>query len=151
MVQIELGDWDTHENNPRQADQHAMFFAGLKSLLDELTARDGKQPGNKMIDETVVAVVSEMGRTPKLNDDNGKDHWPVTSALVIGAGVRGGSVIGATNDRLDALSIDLRTGSVDEGGKQLQYGNLAAGLLQLVGVDPAPYLPGSEPLDAICA
>jgi hypothetical protein len=45
----------------------------------------------------------------------------------------------------------MLTGDATADGKTLQYGNLAAGLLQLVGVDPAAYLPNAEPLHAICA
>jgi uncharacterized protein (DUF1501 family) len=92
-----------------------------------------------------------MGRTPRLNADAGKDHWPVTSAMLLGAGVRGGRMLGGTSDELDALSIDLQSGAIDAGGKQLQAGNLVAGVLETLGVDPEAYLPGVEPLRAFRA
>jgi uncharacterized protein (DUF1501 family) len=97
-----------------------------------------------LIDETVVAVVSEMGRTPKLNDNMGKDHWPVTSALIFGAGVNGGRVFGASDDQLQAKNVDLATGGVSDSGVQLQFGNLVAGILDLVGVDSKQYFPRVE-------
>lgn len=150
-VQMEFGDWDTHSGNAMQGDLHQQLYTGLKLLLDDLAARPGRNPGNRMLDETVVAVVSEMGRTPKLNENVGKDHWPVTSAMVIGAGVSGGETFGATNDLLEAQSVDMLTGQVSGNGKQLQYGNFAAGLLNLVGVDSATHLPNSEAFHAICA
>jgi hypothetical protein len=143
-----FAQWDTHQANAQQAALHDALFDGLRLLGDELAARPGKAPGAKMIDETVVAVVSEMSRTPKLNAAQGKDHWPVTSALIFGGGVAGGRAYGKSGDGLEALSVDFASGQPDAGGKQLQYGNLVAGLLELVGVDPSSYLPNSEPFRA---
>jgi uncharacterized protein (DUF1501 family) len=104
-----------------------------------------------LLDHTLVAVVSEMGRTPRLNGDNGKDHWPVTSALLLGAGVRGGRVLGATSGDLDALSIDLHSGVPSLDGKQLQAPNFVAGVLEALGIDPEPFAPGVEPFRAFMA
>lgn len=150
-VQIELGGWDTHTGNAGQTQLNEAFYAGLEYLIDELSARPGETAGSRMIDETVVVALSEMGRTPKLNDAAGKDHWPVTSAIVIGAGVDGGRTVGGSSDRLGAIGVDLATGAVVEGGTQLAGANLAAGLLALVGVDPGRYLPQAEPLHALRA
>jgi hypothetical protein len=83
-----------------------------------------------------------------LNADGGKDHWPVASAMLFGGGVRGNRVYGGSDDQLAARSLDLETGDVDDAGVQLQTGNLVAGVLEAVGVDPAPYLPGVEPFRA---
>ena len=96
-------------------------------------------------------VVSEMGRTPKLNVGQGKDHWPVTSTLVFGAGVAGNRVAGATDDSLGARLVDFATGQAADGGKQIQSANVAAAVLKIVGVDPAVYHPNAEPLHAIVA
>jgi len=73
----------------------------------------------------------------------------VTSAIAYGAGVSGGRVLGATDDLLGALSVDFATGAVAEGATQIQTSNLLAAVLELAGVDPTLYLPGSEPLHAI--
>jgi uncharacterized protein (DUF1501 family) len=96
--------------------------------------------------ETVIAVVSEMGRTPKLNGDEGKDHWPVTSAMLIGTGIGGGRVLGATDEAFGGRNVDLATGAVSDSGAPLRHGNFAAGVLEQVGVDPAAYLGSSSPL-----
>lgn len=146
-----FAQWDTHAANSNQAPLHEDLFSALKGLADELIARPGKAPGSKMIDETTVVVMSEMSRTPKLNAEMGKDHWPVTSALFFGAGVAAGRAYGKSGDGLEAMPIDLATGAPDPAGKQLQYGNLVAGILEMVGVDPALYLPNSEPFRAILA
>jgi hypothetical protein len=139
---LEIGDFDTHQNNAQQSARHEALFAGLITLFDRLEA--GAQ-----LDRTLIVVLSEMGRTPKLNANRGKDHWPVTSALVCGAGVRGGRVLGQTNDQLDALSLDLATGVAKPDGKQLQTSNLLAGLLELMGVAPGSYFEGVEPFRAL--
>ena len=107
--------------------------------------------GGTLLDETVVAVVSEMGRTPKLNGEGGKDHWPVTSALVLGAGVAGGRVLGGTDDNLDAVPTDLSTGAPAGDGSPIDYTSFTAGVLSLVGVDPSIHLPNAEPLHALRA
>ncbi|HZO13258.1 MAG TPA: DUF1501 domain-containing protein [Polyangiaceae bacterium] len=143
--------WDTHANNAPQDTMHEQLYAALTLLVDQLAARPGSQSGRTMLDDTVVAVFSEMGRTPKLNAAGGKDHWPVTSALVLGSGVRGGRVYGASDNQLQAMNVDLHSGAPDPNGEQLQYGNLAAGILTLAGVDPAPYLANLEVFDAIVA
>ncbi len=132
--------WDTHDGND---DQNAYFdttFRALKGLIDDLTARD-------MLDDTIVAVMSEMSRTPKLNGDAGKDHWPVTSAMIIGGGVRGGRAYGGSTDELNAALVDLATGERDSSAPgTIQTDNLVAGVLTLAGVDPEPWFPGVEAL-----
>jgi uncharacterized protein (DUF1501 family) len=143
-VMLESSGWDTHSKNEQQSMLHEKLFANLLLLNDKLEK-------SSLAASTVVVVLSEMGRTPKLNAGGGKDHWPVTAALVYGAGVRGNRMIGATDDKLAALSVNLITGVADPAGKQLQTGNFAAGILKLVGVEPAKHFPEVEPLDALIA
>lgn len=143
-VQLESGSWDTHTNNASQGQKHEDLFGSLSGLMQTLAAA-------KLLDDTVVVVASEMGRTPRLNAAMGKDHWPVTSALVLGAGVAGGKVVGATTDALDAAPVDFTTGAVDPKGRPITYADLAAGLLQHLGVDPSAHILTGEPLDAISA
>ena len=96
------------------------------------------------VDETVVAVLSEMSRTPKLNAQMGKDHWPVTSALVFGGGVRAGTY-GATDDGLGALRVRMDDGTVSDSGRLLQFDNFAAGLLEFMGVSSKRWIANAEP------
>jgi uncharacterized protein (DUF1501 family) len=138
---MQTNDWDTHQGNERQSSLHEGLYGALSVLMDTLESR-------ALLDETLVLVLSEMGRTPKLNADNGKDHWPVTSALLLGAGVRGGRVLGGTNDELGALALDLATGLPAAGGEQLQAGHLVAGVLDTLGIDTQTYLPEVEPFRA---
>nr|HEX4316222.1 DUF1501 domain-containing protein [Kofleriaceae bacterium] len=140
--------WDTHVDEVAQGPLHDQLFAALTALVDGLASRPGRGAGTTMLDDTVVAVISELGRTPRLNASAGKEHWPVTAAMVIGGGVAGGRVIGATDPDANALAIDLGSGDVMTGGVKPLYSNLTAGLLELCGVDPANHLP-QEPLGAL--
>lgn len=142
--------WDTHTNNAVQSQLHHVFYTGLGQLMDELASRRGSEAGHTLLDETVVVALSEMSRTPRLNLTAGKDHWPYTSGLVIGAGVRGGRTVGGTDDTLTGLPTDLASGAVGS-GPTLQAQNLLAGVLALTRVDPATAFPGTEPLRAIVA
>jgi Protein of unknown function (DUF1501) len=141
--------WDTHDTNTDQAALHDTLYTGVTRLADTLAARPGARAGNTMLDETVVVVMSEFSRTPKLNAQLGKDHWPVTSALVFGGGVAGGKAYGGTSATLDAQLIDYATGAPSGSGKNLEAKNFAAGLLSLCGVDPALHLPSIEAFDVI--
>jgi Protein of unknown function (DUF1501) len=143
-VMMQTNSWDTHTNNGMQSSLADKLYGGLLTLAQAL-----EQKG--LLSKTVVLVLSEMGRTPKLNAAAGKDHWPVTSALVFGGGLAGGKVLGGTDDQLGALAMNLGTGAVETNGRQLQTDALLAGLLKAVGVDPSPYLPNVESLDAFMA
>ncbi len=67
------------------------FDRAFATLLDDLQQRG-------LLDETLVIAVGEFGRTPRINDLGGRDHWPgVWSALVAGCGIQGGQVLGASD------------------------------------------------------
>lgn len=150
--------WDHHDPaaaptgtyQGAQGLQNQILWPALNNLVTELKTRDGSTPGSKMIDETVVVVLSEMTRTPLYNEQGGKDHWPYTSALVIGAGVNAGKSLGVTDDSLISEKINLATGAADAGGVILETEQFAAGILQLVGVDPLEHL-AAAPFTAMIA
>ncbi|MEZ4233774.1 MAG: DUF1501 domain-containing protein [Polyangiaceae bacterium] len=143
-VLMETQNWDTHQGNQQQSELFNGLFAGLTELADTLEEK-------QLLEQTLVVVMSEMGRTPKLNESEGKDHWPVTSAMIFGGGAPGGRVLGATDDELNALSIDLASGAATKGGLQLQTANLLSAVLELAGVDGQSHFPGVEPFHALLA
>ncbi|HHO50239.1 MAG TPA: DUF1501 domain-containing protein [Deltaproteobacteria bacterium] len=134
--------WDTHTSTQDQSTNHEILFSTLDALAHALSARD-------LLEQTLVVVVSEMGRAPVRNSAGGKDHWSITSALLFGGGIRGGRVVGATGDGLAAEPIDLRTGEPDPRGSILGYANLSAGILHHMGIDSRAWLPDAEPLLAL--
>jgi hypothetical protein len=100
LVQVNLGKnstWDTHRRNFVNLKDNLFpyFDRSVSALLDDLKA-------SGRLDETLVVVTGEFGRTPRINKDAGRDHWgPVMSVLLAGGGVRGGRVVGAS-DRIGA-------------------------------------------------
>lgn len=140
--------WDTHTDIGDQSGFHETTFAGLTQLLDGLSARPGAQAGTKMIDDTTVICLSEFSRTPKLNSNGGKDHWPVTSAVVMGAGIRGGRAFGATSDAMESQPIDFSTGKASPTGRVLTNTHFIAGVLKACGVTPTDHLGPTEVFDA---
>jgi hypothetical protein len=136
-VTLGLDGWDSHANNFVQHSLYEQLFLTLESIVNELVAAD-------MLEDTMVVVVSEMGRTPHLNEQVGKDHWPHTSMMLLGGGVVGGRAYGATDDVLESRTMDLVSGEVTDSGRLLKYDNLAAGLLAGCDVDPEAWLPGVE-------
>jgi uncharacterized protein (DUF1501 family) len=147
-------EWDTHADNHLQANYHETTFGQLTLLVDQLATRPGRAAGSKMIDDTVVVVFSEMSRTPKAYGDpghEGKGHWPLTAALVIGGGVRGGQVYGATTPGCGGVPIDLSTGQPAATGLQPMYSHFVAGLTALCGADPSAHFATTPVFDAFIA
>ena len=111
---LSYGRWDTHgENFGLVRDHGAKLDQCLSALIEDLDVRG-------MLDDVTVIAWGEFGRTPRINNGAGRDHWPqVSCAFLAGGGMRAGQAIGATNrlgeyakdrpvpipgDRRDALS-----------------------------------------------
>ncbi|MFP6752611.1 MAG: DUF1501 domain-containing protein [Pirellulaceae bacterium] len=93
FVAIENGHWDTHRKNTYSLRDLLCpsFDQAIPALLNDLEDRG-------MLENTLVVVTTEFGRTPKINDLAGRDHWPnAFSIAMAGGGVRGGVVVGATD------------------------------------------------------
>ncbi|RUL87223.1 DUF1501 domain-containing protein [Tautonia sociabilis] len=135
-------NWSTHVEGPEDAgdggwDMHDRYFAvmqdrhgwmldrALSALLDDLQSRG-------LLDSTLVVAVGEFGRTPKINPKAGRDHWnPCYSALLAGAGIPGGAVIGASDARAEYPAE-----------RPVHPADLSATILRLLGI-------GSEALTGI--
>lgn len=143
--------WDTHANNDAgQSPLWEELFASLGGLLDRLSTTPGRAAPT-LLDETVVVVLSELGRTPALNGGDGKDHWPYTSSLVIGPGLAGDRVVGGFDSQYYGRNVDPATGDLDDDGQILSAEAVGATLLALADVDPADYVMGVEPITGVLA
>lgn len=135
FVTVTYGGWDMHDN----------IASGIKNQLpnfDQAYAaliKDLEQRG--MLDETLVMVTSEFGRTPKINATAGRDHWPsVYSIALAGGGIKKGYVhgssdsVGAQPDN-DPLTVE----------------NLSATVYSLMGIDPDKRLmtPDARPVSIV--
>lgn len=132
--------YDSHQDNHgNQSRALEGSFADLHTLLSALE-------GQGTLDRTLVLVLSEMGRTPVLNAAKGKDHWPYTSALLIGGGISGGRVIGSTDGGLAAQGMDRESGGLDLGAAAPSSADLVGGVLQHLDLDPQELLAGCSPI-----
>jgi uncharacterized protein (DUF1501 family) len=137
------GFWDTHGTNTLQSGLYEDLFAVLDGLMRKLQAAG-------LLDRTLVVVMSEMGRTPVLNADNGKDHWPCTSALLLGGGVRS-AVVEGTDGGLIQQGVDLHTGAPSDIGVPLFAPDLLATVAHIVGLDAGALYPEGEVIHAVVA
>ena len=86
-------------------------------------------------DRVVVVVGSDFGRTPGYNDGNGKDHWSVTSMMLLGAGIRGNRVIGTTDERHRPLTVNPQTLATDPNGIRIKPVHVHRALRRLAGIE----------------
>jgi hypothetical protein len=124
-VEVTLNGWDTHANNLEgQASQVKILDAAFASLIRDLKRHN-------LLSSTVVVCGGEFGRTPKINNLGGRDHWPTGfSMLVSGGGFAGGRVIGATDPE----------GVKKDPEKPVFVEDLHATVLDLFGIDYAKEL-----------
>ncbi len=95
FVTVSLGGWDTHGDNFNALKNRNLptLDAGLSGLFSSLAAKG-------MLDSTAVFVTGEFGRTPKINQRGGRDHYPrAMFCLLAGGGIKGGQVVGESDAR----------------------------------------------------
>lgn len=120
FVTVDYGGWD----------HHAKIYEGLDKKLPEFDQgfsafiRDMENHG--LLQETLVVAMGEFGRTPKINDKGGRDHWGRAGSLIFaGAGVKGGNVIGST-DKNGAFVTD----------RPVRPADVAWTVYDALGIDP---------------
>ncbi len=145
FVTIHNGGWDHHSN----------IEAGMKSRLPSMDQsiaaliEDLSQRG--MLDDTIVCVMGEFGRTPRVNGNAGRDHWGnVMSVLLGGGGLNPGQAVGASNGKgeypaeypikpadvlatiYSQLRINLDTKFIDNSGRPIAINNAGTPIRQLI-------------------
>jgi uncharacterized protein (DUF1501 family) len=120
-VTVSFSFWDYHGSNFALARENLpQLDQGVTALVDDLHQRG-------LADDVTVVVWGEFGRTPKINSNAGRDHWPnVSCALLAGGGMRTGQAIGAT-DRHAAEVHD----------RPVRFEEVHATLYDRLGIDPA--------------
>lgn len=125
------GGWDMHDRYFRQMqDRHGwMLDQALSALLDDLYDRG-------MLDRTVVIALGEFGRTPKINEKAGRDHWnQCYSGLVAGGGFPGGVVLGASDARAE-FPIDKPVSPADLFTTVFHHLGITTPRMTAVGLQP---------------
>ncbi|HZT79640.1 MAG TPA: DUF1501 domain-containing protein [Gemmataceae bacterium] len=121
-VEIDLGGWDNHGNifNTLRNGNGPRLDKGMGSLVRELDERG-------LLKNTVVLWMGDFGRTPRINQGGGRDHWARGWSVVIGGGaIKGGQVYGATSKD----GLDIKEG-------QCSVGDVFATVFKGLGLDPA--------------
>lgn len=135
LVTLTYGGWDMHQNITRGiTNTMPAFDQALATLLDDLSDRG-------LLDETLVMVSTEFGRTPKVNNDAGRDHWPkVFSVLLAGGGIKNGMFYGASDS----------TASEPE-DSPVSPEDLATTMYHLLGIvaDKELMAPGDRPIEIV--
>ena len=135
-VQLSMGGFDTHSNHD------ANQYPRLMDLLQGLDAILSEAQNRGLADRIVLMVGSDFGRTNKYNVNAGKDHWPITSMMMMGNAVqqiRGNRTFGATTDNQMALWLNPTTltpvPASAAGAVRLTPGVIHQSLRRLAGID----------------
>jgi uncharacterized protein (DUF1501 family) len=121
FVTINSGGWDTHLDNFTSLKTRLLppFDAGITALVQALAAKG-------LLDRTLVVAGGEFGRTPTINKNAGRDHWPRASwMLLAGGGVKAGQLIGGTDQK----------GHEPDSDTNLKPDDLAASVCHALGID----------------
>ena len=134
FVTVNQRGWDTHENlytRLKEGYTGAKVGVGLIPSLDlAVSALIDDLKKNGLLDETLIVIMGEFGRTPKINTRGGRDHWPrVFSVALAGGGVCGGHVVGAS-DSVGESPAD----------RPVKPADLVCSIYTLLGIDPAAQL-----------
>jgi hypothetical protein len=125
-IQIDYDAWDTHQKNFSILKTNKLpgFDQTFTALLEDLD-RTG------LLDETLIVVMSEMGRTPRINANAGRDHWTFCySTVFAGAGIRGGTLYGAS----DAQAAYVKSNAVSTA-------DICATIYSALGINPELRVP----------
>jgi hypothetical protein len=119
-VSVSFSDFDTHSKNfPRMRQLLPLIDHGLHALVTDLEERG-------MLQDVSIVVWGEFGRTPRINQQGGRDHWPAVSpALLAGGGMRAGQVLGVTDRYAGAVM-----------SRPVHYQDVFATLYHNLGINP---------------
>ncbi|PRP98093.1 hypothetical protein ENSA5_30780 [Enhygromyxa salina] len=125
---LNLGGFDTHGNHDgAHIPRLAMLLAGVDAIWQEAEAQE-------VADNIIVLVGSDFGRSPGYNASKGKDHWSVTSMMLMGKGISGNRVIGGSTDRHQPLTVDPDSTSLSEDGIRIEPQHVHYELRKLAGI-----------------
>ena len=138
FVTVNNRGWDTHNDlvtRLKEGYTGAKTPVGLVPSLDTaFSALVTDLADRRLLNDTLVVVMGEFGRTPKLNTQAGRDHWPrVFSVMLAGGGVAGGQVIGSSDDMGESPN-----------SRPVTPADLAATIYRLLGIDPSMTLYTSD-------
>jgi hypothetical protein len=151
-VHADLGllGWDTHiQNEPRQRRMSAAFAKSFSRFLAVL-ANQSNEHGN-LLANTLIVVGADIGRFPRLNAMDGKDHLPQTNFFFAGQGIAAGTSNGQTDSQMKAVPMSLKTGKAESGGHVPLVDDIGTTILRVCGMDPDEYGYAGKTIECILA
>ncbi|MEO7327704.1 MAG: DUF1501 domain-containing protein [Minicystis sp.] len=125
---LSIGGFDTHnDNDNRQSAQLGQLLRGLDYIFTQLDIMG-------LADQTYVLVGSDFGRTPSYNNENGKDHWNITSMLLSGPKIPKDKVIGSTDDGFVSKTLDATSLKEDAAGLRIESKHIHRALRKVAGL-----------------
>jgi uncharacterized protein (DUF1501 family) len=125
FVEVYLANWDSHFRDVAAQTRTLMsqVDAGMSALIRDLHGRG-------LLESTLVIWMGEFGRTPRINQQQGRDHYPnAWTTVLAGGGIRGGQVYGATG--ADGMNVDPAV------GRAVNVPDFLATVCRALGLDPA--------------
>ena len=135
---LSIGGFDTHNDHDNSHIPRLQLITQAISFAKEEAERLG------IADRLNIIVGSDFARTPYFNDGNGKDHWSISSMMMLGSDINGGRVIGGTDTDQLPLAVNPDTLELDPDGIVLTPGHIHAALRDLAGFDSHPFTSGFE-------
>ena len=145
---------DTHRDEwaTVQGENQQTGFDLVAKLVEDLSTTQYGDTGDSFLDHTTILGFSEFSRTPLLNQDGGRDHSLTNACFLLGAGIKGGQVIGASSDLgMAPQPINLDTGVVDVGGEVIRPEHVLQTLFRQAGLgdEPDMRVEGINAIDAL--
>ena len=125
-VKIDYDAWDTHQKNFEILKNNKLpgLDQTFSALMEDLSSRG-------LLDETLIVIMSEMGRTPKINGNAGRDHWTFCyGAMLAGAGIRGGTAYGESDSQAAYVK-----------DKPVSTADICSTIYHTLGIDPSYRVP----------
>ena len=129
--------FDTHsDHDMRQGNSMQRLLEGVDFLMEEIE-RQG------LTDKVIVMIGSDFARTPWYNDGNGKDHWSITSMMLMGPGITGNRVVGGTTHyqlplTVNKSTLDLASEEVTADTIRIEPGHIHRNVRDLLGIGSSP-------------
>ena len=140
-------EWATDQGPTQQRG-----FDAVARLADDLAAREYQQTGTSWLEHTVIVGFSEFSRTAMMNDRGGRDHSLTNACFLLGGGVAGGRVIGASSDAgMAPQPVDLATGQLSPDGAYVKPEHIYQALFHDLGITDDPADLRVPPLTALLA
>jgi hypothetical protein len=150
LVYFGFNKFDSHwANLERQREANGAFVPAFDRFLTELQAR--RNAHGSLAEQTTIVVAGELGRYPRINSDQGKDHLPEISLLFMGAGIETGSrglVLGQNGKDMMGLPMDLATGRLT-GSRHVILDDIGSTLLRVFGIEPTQYGYPARPIEPL--